>query len=521
MERDRVKNKKGWAALFALLLLLAAGCSKEGTDVPPVPEVKYAKLTISLGSAESAEPVYTRAGGETVDPDVEEEKAYERYINEWWIVVEKRQAAGGYVVDQVVTNNPVSTNPGPNSETSTSIELEIGQSYKFYALANLCDLENGSAIVAELTAESLKGQAFSPASFEAQMKATTAFDDAAAKGETGERPYIPMSSYGYEQTITENPQPLKIPLIRLLGKVSVTVTNMTKKDITLSGLKMEKFRTSGNLFLFPYDVENGTQNLLATDIKDTYAPTFPGTEVTPAGTLTLFEATDNPQTILQGEGNKQTFTKYAAETNMQTDFMLTSQITGRTETPLATGFSFIRRNDWLRIPIQVTDVTTEITIQQQHMPIGGLPTNITFPEGAIIPIAGVEITHSGEIVIAYTVKEVSSFTTPVLKHWTGGEYTGRKYTSAVLAANTNDLLIHTPENKDAAPWLDTEAKAFTLTPGADNKSGSFSLTAQELAKEGVAEINLTLAIQEKDNTDDTKVLMIPYTIKIIMNKGKE
>ena len=76
-----------------------------------------------------------------------------------------------------------------------------------------------------------------------------------------------------------------------------------------------------------------------------------------------------------------------------------------------------------------------------------------------------------------------------------------------------------PTNHDAAPWLtDQDAVAYTLKAGADGKSGSFTVTTQELAKSAEATIRLNLVIEGTTTDGVTKILVVPYTI-VIRNKN--
>ena len=340
--------------------------------------------------------------------------------------------------------------------------------------------------------------------------------------------YIPMTSYGYEQTITENTHQLdkSIELIRLIGKVTLTVKNLSKDNkITLESLSMGDFRTEGNIYLFPYDVNKGTQILLQTNIDDTYNPIFPQDEV---GNHTSTTFAKN-EIIENGEDKAKEYTAYVNETRDKSEsgkdfeLMITTEIPNRNDAPVNSGFSFVRRNDWLKIPIQITDVDVTIEFDQQHMPIGGLPEKLEFGN-ITVPIATCETTHGGDITVTFSLNEVSSMKNAYLKFYDNSYEGGERFTSAVLESNEpNDspILIHVPGNDDAAPWMEDDTKqAFTVTPGeADEdehvRSGSFTVTAQELASTttGRAEIELMLLI-----TDGASEMAIPYTVVITNQK---
>ena len=535
MKRTKYIYKHIAAVATSLLLLLSLfpSCSEDLLSLFPscseddgggVEVDKYRTLVITLNSLEGALPV-TRAEDVTTG---ENDTQYERHIDKYWLVMLKQSetGTGEFLVDQVIVpESPKYTKPsnmGLNSETELEVEVEIGKTYKFYALANLDGLQNGEDIIEQI--EGLKqGNPFDPASLAVKVKEMSAYHD----GEGGS--YIPMTSYGYEQTITENTHQLdkSIELIRLIGKVTLTVKNLSKDDeITLKSLSMGDFRTEGNIYLFPYDVNKGTQILLQTNIDDTYNPTFPNNE---EGKHTSTTFAEN-KTITKGENNAQEYTFYVNETRDKSEsgkdfeLMITTKIPNRNDAPVNSGFSFVRRNDWLKIPIQITDVDVTIGFDQQHMPIGGLPEKLEFGNIAV-PIATCETTHGGDIIVTFSLDGISSMENAYLKFYKGGEYTaGDQFTSAVLVSNlpeNSPILIHVPENDNAAPWMEDNTKqAFTVTQGeADEeghvRSGSFTVTAQELASTttGRAEIELMLLI-----TDGTSEMAIPYTVVITNQK---
>ena len=509
-----MKDTKIWksaaALLFAALLLPACSDDDGGTTVTSGDG--YATLVVTIGSRDAATATTRATEDETVTE--EEDDDYERTVQHWWLVVERESDDGSFVVDREVISSSnywnldgvtATTPSGEDSEWQVGLTVEIGQTYKFYALANLDYLANGEEIVN--TIESLQaGDDFNPALLEAEMKSMDQYTSTSST-------YIPMTSYGYEQYIDGTKTTLDddIALIRLLGKVTLEIRNSTSSEIKLYSLKMGDFRSGGNIFLFPYDVDNdtATEYLLKDNIADEYAPTFPEN-----ATETFSETTfTSSETEISANGSA-SFSAYVNETGEGgSDFTITTSIPNRYDDPVASGFSFIRRNDWLKIPIQISDVTTKIEFDQQHMPIGGLPTSIDFGEISI-PIATCTTTHAGDITITFTATSVNTLSNASLKFYTAGDsYTaGDIYTSAVLLSNTPEtspILIDVPTDNNA-PWItdDDALAAYPLTQES-NLSGSFTVTTQELATAGEAEIELTLVI-----TGDEGELVIPYTIVI-------
>lgn len=493
-------------------------CSDD--TAPEIPEAQTAKLNIRLGVFGSSRSSYTKAA--SFEPDTEEANAYERAINDWYVVVLKNDGT----VDRVLSNKKgdIATPIGDEENTHNvlGVELSIGETYQFYAFANLESLneDTASKYLLGLT----QGAEFDVAQA-VSLKSIDAYQIPAAGANA--TTYIPMSSYAETAIVQKEGTEVRIPLIRLLGKVEVTVSNGTGNELTLKSLSIGKFRTAGEIYLLPYDAaeKKETKNLLAQSQEDIYLPSFP---TNAQGTYTEMKLLEKPISIA-ASSTSQPYWSYANETsfieaNETKALRITTDIEGRNNQPLETDFNFIRRNDWLVIPLLISDISTNIAFDMKHMPIGGLPTTITLPEGVTMPIATYWTQgHGGDITITYTLNSVSSLSDVKIKHYTSGDtYEGgskHPFTSAVLNSNTSNLLINVPENNTEAPWLtDTGVQAYPLTQE-NETSGSFTVTTQELAKAAEASIDLTLVIEGTAN-GETKTLVVPYTI-IIKNKNQE
>lgn len=513
------------AALMAapLLWALPACSDNKGEEVLPQEEEQYAKLVISLGSLDNATPAYTKTVDDVTDPDKDDDE-YERYIKDWWLVVMHNGT-----VEQVLSNtkgNQATATGDKQNTHEVSIELLIDEEYDFYAFANLPDA-NKAYLNSDLTGKA----------FDIKKTVGTINAESYKSGTTKDGPYFPMSSYKYSVKVTQSNTPLKIPLIRLLSKVSVEITNSTNLEtITVKSLKLDKFRTNGSIYLLPYDEaeDKGTQNLLAEDMASSYMPQFP-----PGG-----DEYFQPVWLVQEEGESskiakdetKTFWCYVNETNFMANktgldnLQVTAKIDDRDDSPKDTNFDFIRRNDWLKIPLLLSDVSTTITFGMQHMPIGGLPATITIPEGLTIPEATFWTQdHGGDITITYELKSISSLTGEQILHCnTGDSYGGNEqhpFTSAVLENNDDDLLISAgaqplPTDNANAEWLDASTKAFDLSSNPDGESGSFTVTAQELAGDAEARIRLNLVIGGTTTNGTSQKVVVPYTI-IIKNKKSD
>lgn len=516
------KRMAAVATSLLLALSLLPSCSEDEGGGPDIPEIEYAKLVISLGSLDNARPVYTKTLNDVTNPNMPDEE-YERYIKDWWILVIHEGK-----VEQVLSNTKgdVATATGDEQNThQVSVELQVDETYDFYAFANLP--EANKTYLNNLT----QGTTFDIERTVATINATSYNTGSISNG-----PYFPMSSYKYSVVVEEGVT-VSIPLIRLLGKVAVEITNSTNLEtITVKSLALDKFRTSGSIYLLPYDeaLKKGTQNLLATNMESTYMPQFPATGDQEAySTLTLIasDGTGKPATI--SKNDTETFWCYANETNFMVDgtglnnLQVTAVIDGRDDSPKDTDFDFIRRNDWLTIPLILSDVSTTIEFDMKHMPIGGLPATITIPAGLIIPQATFWTQdHGGDITITYKLNSISSLTGAQILHYnTGDTYSADEqhpFTSAVLESNEDNLLIALPTDYTAAPWLNESVRAFDLSSNLDGSNGSFTITAQELAKSAEARIRLNMVIEGTANgTTQTHKVVVPYTIIIKNKKGQD
>lgn len=549
-----INNRIAVAWMLLLFLFFLSACSNED-DGPVVEEPQYATMVISLGALDNSSPAYTRALDDDgyIDSDIvgeEDDTPYEHAIKSWWIVVLKQQLNEEetiYVFDRLVSNSPSANNSQEDSETGVEIKLEMGQTYKFYAFANLEGLKDGAKDWIENLSASTSG-----IENEIQTKAVELRDltDYNGNNQTTPTAYIPMSSYGYTAKISQPNQSLRIPLIRLLGKVRIKVTNSTGKQIKINQLVMGKFRHEGSIYLPPYDVktgDNGNGNLMLTSgTADTRLlnPSFP-TQSEIEGADWSYSPNDN-KTLNDGE--VENFSFYINETGQQNqvngtgDMTIAVDVSGegieRDPSPKNTSFFFIRRNDLLEVPILISNATTEIEFDQKRMPIGGLPASITFGTGAIIANQQLTTTYGGDIVISYNLKSLGSITDFSLIYYDGGNYKpGDRYCSAVLEKNDQGLLLEPDKSKkvilgidedldtENAPWLSSSdgLYGYHLTPDetdAETKKvkGSFTITAQELAKLGTATIKLTLVVKGKTSSGTETTLVLPYTLTITNGK---
>ena len=539
-----INNRIAAAMMLLLSLFFLPACSNE-EDVPEVEEPKYATMVISLGALDNSTPAYTKAAGDNdiIDPNYADDY-FERYIKNWSIVVVNEDG----VVDRVISDTQqANNNPNEDNDTRTNVEMElpIGETYTFYAFANLGGLKDGGTVINWI-------KSLSTSTTEADIQAKAVELQAMTNYNGGDNTaYIPMSSYGYTVTVSENNNSLSIPLIRLLGKVSLEVTNATGKKVNVDKITMGKFRTTGEIYLLPYDVktvDNGQGNLMVGEEDETKLlnPSFP-TENEEEGKDWVYEPTDENSALAAEETddkNKQTYTFDINETGNQNqdndgagDITLSLDVSGieRDPAPQNTKFFFIRRNDLLKIPVLISNAKSKITIAQQHMPIGGLPTALFYGDGAIIADQKVELDHAGIVTIGYELTEVNNQTSGwSLKYYGGTFQPGDQYCCAQVEENSEladgkGLILVDYDDTDNEsgeslwtnlPWISSSARGFALTPDkevdgtTDSKtSGSFKVRIQELSS-GTAKIKLTLVA-----TKGTSEITLPYTITLKYKGG--
>ena len=502
-------------------------CSDDEGGGGDVQDDRYRTLMITLNSLGSPE-MGTRA--ETVTPD-EPDDFDEHFISRYWLLVLKQDAESKeFKVDRVIDSEDpeyiVPDNTNDNSETELGVEVEIGQTYRFYALANLDGLANGDEVIAAINA--LKaGESFDPTKILSATDQTiyATVKDMSKYPKDGQS-YIPMTSYGYDETITanttqltdENGKPESIALIRLIGKATVTVTNLTGQPIDLKSLKLQSFR-NGSIFLFPYDVSveiggEPTRYLFRTDMNDSYAPTFPdgvsesNEEITMVSTPLSIPSPD-----LSTPNAVEVATCYVPETDLTPkDIQLVAEIDGKSDAPQSAHFSFVRRNDWMKIPVQINQVNSTFTVEQEHMPIGGIPNKLNFEAlKPNIQVIECETDHAGKVTVSFEKISVEGgvFTNPVLltddKAVAGTDIEKTRY--KILSNGKNVLLDNVKLNVNSSEM-----------------TGSIELTLQELASSATAEVELLLVFVEKEAFDskdaigpNTKRMAVPYTIKLTYN----
>ncbi len=519
-----MKYKQIWKTAAACLVaaVMLPGCSDDEGGGGESNEDKYRTIVISLNSMENSE-MGTRA--ETVTPD-HPDSFDEHFISRYWLLVLKQDPTDDqFKIDRVIDSDDpeyvVPDNTNNNSETELGVEVEIGQTYRFYALANLDGLENGDDVISAINA--LKaGDSFDPTKILSATDQTiyATVKDMSKYPKDGQS-YIPMTSYGYDQKIEPKTTELdeSIALIRLIGKASATIENLTNGTITLNALSMQQMRT-GDIFLFPYDVNKyGTDGepircLLQSSMSESYKPSFPAS-ATGSPYSANFTILDEQQSIDANE-KVEIAPIYLPETSWDdnADLTITADVSGRNPHPQTLHTSFLRRNDWLKIPIQITPVDATFEVNQQHMPIGGIPDKIEFKAyEANVPIVSCTTDHAGKITVTFSATVGNNvLTDPVLLTDADKAAISIERTGITVNQNEYDVLLKERNN---------------LTTSTTEISGTLELTLQELSKPATAEVELLLVMVQKADRDDAdgigpddKRLAIPYTIKLTYDNTK-
>lgn len=529
MKEKRYNRLQMVAVVIALLLTsLLPSCSNDDSNSPDLPDDKLYTLTINLQPSSSYAPVTKAEGAPSF---VEEERTYEHRIKECWVAI--FDAEGNWKAT-VSTKDFTINNNHDESESSATVKLPIG-TYTFYAFANLNSLlDNDTGIIKELesgklsdkntdlTEKYLKNKAVS-------LKSRNNFVLPTGETATETGLPIPMSSYATTATVEENgTNEVKLTLFRMLGKVTITIDNQTGESKYLKNLSIGSFR-NGPIYLLPYSNGNITlDGLFDTDAAEQLQPIFPNDATTNNEIVKIKENNDTDINANQ----QYSVTFYAFETGTETnspagDISLSIQIGNRPESTKKTDFSFMRRNDWLKIPIILSNIESRIKFLNNRMPIGALPPVVVFGEGdgtqiLVDAVNTIDPTYAGPIDIEVTLKSINNAQgTPDILY-TVEQTEGTDRSTAVLENNTNGLLIDETTGSPLAT-NGTEKVTFKVTASPSDKTAKnkcyFRVWAQELGEKSIATIKLTIVAEYGTETPKRRI-EIPYTI-IIQNYKNE
>lgn len=328
----------------------------------------------------------------------------------------------------MVSDETYQTNPtGDDSETAVELKLPIG-TYRLYALANLNSLNDADALISEIENKTITEDGLKAKS--AELMAIDQFN-----AEETPRKAIPMSSYATTTEVKENVEnKAKVTLIRMLGKVRIDVTNQTGSDIQLNSLSMGKFR-EGPIDLLPYGE--------GPDLPET-GPTFANK---PSGAQIEFK--DHPvvrnaaESLVNGASKSYTFYQYEtgfAEDQQARDdaFTINLEAGNKNLDEQEIDFDWMRRNDFLIIPISITNIETTLGWSGSRMPIGGLPVKKVYGNSDGIQVGTpfyCNADYAGDVTVEFELKSISGIEeTANLELKYAGEtiISGQKYCEAAF-----------------------------------------------------------------------------------------
>lgn len=517
MRNKRYFSIQTAAVAFTLLLLsFLPACSDEnGGNSPDIPDGKLYTLTIHLQPSANHTPT-TKATTKAEEPDDD----YERKLEEWWLLVygiHPDTRLDGLI--DVISKKEYNSNDD-DSRTEVELELPIGE-YRLYALANLYSLKNGKDLIEKLENKSIT---------EDELKKATAnlieINNFNNPTDGSPRQAIPMSSYATKAPVSENGEnTTDVALFRMLGKVRIDLYNRmgTTENVTLKELSMGQFRT-GPIWLLPYgdgpELPEIGPNFpkLADDVTPSFS-TYPivtdGKDNLPANSETplshSFYQYETGFTENQATANNALTISVKAGSKELTDYEI--------------DYDWMRRNDFLTIPIYISNIETTLSWSESRMPIGGLPEKKVYGPNNGIQVGTpftCTVNHAGDVTVEYELKSIEGIDDGLaLKYNPGGEQvSGQKFCEATLVNNTATdgqtvgLLIGGETNS----VLSNGTKITLTKDDANSCKGSFTVRTQELGNASSAEIKLTLVATYGTETPKREI-EIPYTI-IITNEKK-
>ena len=252
------------------------------------------------------------------------------------------------------------------------------------------------------------------------------------------------------------------------------------------------------------------------------APKFPDNNNTNAKTYTHTVNQPDGGTKIANTANA-TFSFYPFETGTESNtsgsLNVEIQINNRPASARSTGLSFMRRNDWLNIPIVISNIESVIRFKNTRMPVGGLPYEIVYgkTDGIQFLVDAVnEIVpgYAGPVDIEVEVKSITGISgLTILASDASGESTLRS--SAALTDNEDKLLIDKDKGTPLSTGTTESPTTFPVTiPNPDQPTiARFQIWTQELSQQSEATIRLNL-VAEYGDTDPKKRIEIPYIIRI-------
>ena len=537
MRRYTLYNQLMAVAAGLCLCWLCVACGEDrGGDLPD-DDPNSCVVTITLRTSRSARPPQTKAG-ETITWEDDDE--YERDITDWLVVAydDENAELAGYTSREGTWTPDV--NDPDDSHTEVEMRLPLGK-YSFYAFANLQSLEDGTSLYQKITGAHSLAELSEVKILDSGTSIDTRNEEKKGKfgGEEASRKRIPMSSYAQEYTLKPAPAENKfeIPLIRMIGKVQVEITNNLDKSITVNQLDIMNLRKGSlPIWLLPWG-DNKYLETAGNAGAESLAPDLPtGKEVASEHLfneeIILAAATDAEKTVpaknSNGTDNVKTYTRYIPEGNAgASEILLGVDIQGRPRTEHTTSFGFVRRNDLLIIPVLITNIATKLEVAEQRLPIGVYPTALVYGAKDGVQVLA-PITHTlqaaGDLSIRFGIEAIdglplgTDFTIKGYQTGEDGDIVTEKYSSVSWKNDDASKPLITAMNIDGEHFVantESDIPQAALTPADDEskKGGSFTIRTQELGGKAEATIILTLVVNYTVDGEKQE-MQIPYTIKI-------
>ena len=332
-----------------LLALTPAGCSKSASygpdqDNPDNAPVRRASVTVRAGR----------------DPNATDNEL----INSWWAVFVSKTNG------KVYAKHGNSLSPAAEQDIVT---FEIPQgTYRVYAFANLTEEQLKTA--AGISFEMKKA---APA---AESISSAVWDNAAISlNRWASEALIPMTGYKDVRVTNEENQSFSIEVVRMLAKMELTFNNLSKQDVAVNSLAFSPY-SHGDIFVLPdYNSLEKEPNYTQTDAVDELLFGAPGFSLTknegavPASQTEWFYLREcivpkpGPADGTEASPGDGLF-KFTI--NMRKGAQDARDVVFYVD-----GLGYINRNDYIRIPVNFTDLTAfNVRITPKfYPPIGGYP----------------------------------------------------------------------------------------------------------------------------------------------------
>lgn len=350
-----------YICIWAVCLLAACSAGDDATSFPGQADAEnQVGVTLQLSAlssqtSQSSRSSLTRAAWET-----DTEAMPGEMMKSWFVVVVQNGT-----IEKIITSDLKSLGVTELEKDQVFVKLNTGAT-TFYSFANIKPEEIG------LDVSTSVGQSL-PTDFDEQ---TYQMD---GNSQLFRQLMTPEFQNGYPMSnkqivnITDNQQVINLEVVRMVAKVQLYITNATDHAINLKTITLSDVTLNGNRNIKLLPNVDSANKLKGVNLVDGVAK----------GTITL-EADDN-KGITIGEGATQTACFYMNESlvdkgadggnryfilSLTTEDAGTGAITNHRYAMLS--WNEIRRNDYLKIPIKLTDYQIRWKVEA-FSPIGVLP----------------------------------------------------------------------------------------------------------------------------------------------------